>query len=579
VPIGVPIPNSQVYILDERMNLVPIGAPGELFIGGAGVTRGYWRQPDWTAEKYLPDPFSAMPGARLYRTGDLTRFREDGEIEFLGRVDAQVKIRGFRIETEEIEAVLQEHAAVAQAVVLVVSGTNADAADNARLVAFVTAANGAISGGELRDYLRERLPDYMVPASITVLEALPVLPNGKVDRGALQVRGQATGSAARQLTPPRTLREAELARLWAEVLGLERVGIHENFFELGGHSLLAIKLLAKLEKRCGRALPLALLFRAGTVAELGAALDGEPQAAASPLVTIQAEGAGPAVCFVHDISGQALSYFPLAARLAAERRIYALQSPPRDHAESLTLAELAAAYLRELRAVEPRGPYVLAGHSFGAVLAFELAAQLEAAGETVGALLVLDADAPRYSIGSGSDRVLPDDAQLPEDELDLLLYAVRTLAIFFEREIPLRREELLPLKPRERFALTLARLQEQQLLPAATSASQLAALFAAYQTNIAALRNYRPGRLAARIHLWSASEAPRAADAPPARGWDGLTSDSVTVHETGGDHVSMLKEPHAATLAAQLHAVINEKQGVQPSGCLETRQPEAQIHG
>jgi acyl carrier protein len=261
-----------VYVVDAHLQPVPVGVPGELLVGGAQLAAGYWNRPELTAEKFVADPFSGQAGAKLYRTGDRVRYLPDGTLEFLGRLDEQVKIRGFRIEPGEIEAALRAQAGVREAVVVV----REDAPGERRLVAYVV---GAVEPEGVRGALKARLPEYMMPSACVVLEALPLTPNGKVDRKALPVPERGTGAG---YVAPRTPTEEILAGIWAEVLKLERVGVHDNFFELGGHSLLATQVVSRVRQACGVELPLREVFAAPTVAQLGVrleALRGEPRAA------------------------------------------------------------------------------------------------------------------------------------------------------------------------------------------------------------------------------------------------------------------------------------------------------------
>ncbi len=264
VPIGRPIANTRLYVLDRHMQPAPIGVPGELYIGGAGVARGYLGQPGLTAERFVPDAFGAEPGARLYRTGDLARYAADGNLEFLGRRDQQVKLRGFRIETGEIEAALLLHPAVRAAAVLL-----RDTPAGAQLVAYLAPAEAPAD--ELRAFLKQRLPEYMLPGAYVPLGALPLTPNGKLDREALP----APEPAARHdgaYVAPRNPAEERLAAVWAEVLGLERVSVHDNFFALGGHSLLAAQMIGRARRALGANLTLRALFEAPTIAGLAATI-------------------------------------------------------------------------------------------------------------------------------------------------------------------------------------------------------------------------------------------------------------------------------------------------------------------
>ena len=268
--IGSPIDNTHAYVLDEDLNLVPDGTPGELFIGGRGVARGYRNRPDLTAERFLPDGFSNVAGARMYRTGDLVRTRADGALDFIGRIDQQVKIRGFRIELGEVEAVLVEHPDVHQAV----AALREDATGGRSLLACAVSAPGAQpKADELRNFLRTRLPDYMVPARVVLLEALPLTPNGKVDRGAVATLRVEDPAAEINLDPPRTLIEERLGGIVCQLLKLEHVGLEDNFFLLGGHSLLGAQLVARVNDGFGVALPLRTLFDIPTVAGLSAEIE------------------------------------------------------------------------------------------------------------------------------------------------------------------------------------------------------------------------------------------------------------------------------------------------------------------
>ncbi|HKG15028.1 MAG TPA: non-ribosomal peptide synthetase, partial [Pyrinomonadaceae bacterium] len=271
IPIGRPVANTQAYILDELLRPVPVGVAGELCLGGDGLARGYHARPGLTAELFVPHPYGLEGGARLYRTGDLARYTPDGSIEFLGRADDQVKIRGYRVELGEIEAVLSAHAALKGAVVV----AGEDSRGEKRLAAYVVAAAGREQSevaGELRGYLRGRLPDYMIPSAFVVLESLPLTPNGKVDRRALPAPDAAGARAGAEFVAPRSPLEEALADIWRGVLGVERVGVHDNFFELGGHSLMATRVLSNVRRIFRIEPPLKVIFESATVAELALAV-------------------------------------------------------------------------------------------------------------------------------------------------------------------------------------------------------------------------------------------------------------------------------------------------------------------
>ncbi len=266
VPIGRPLANTRVRILDPHLRPVPVGVPGELFIGGTGVATGYWKRDDLTVERFLSMQFDGEPATRFYRTGDLARLGLDGRVRYLARADNQIKLRGFRIEPGEIEAALARHAQVREAQVLL----REDMPGDKRLVAYVVAREAGLAPADLRAFLKRQLPDYMVPAAFVPLPALPLTPNGKVDRKALPVPEYET--SAPEHDPPRTPMESAIAKVWAEVLNLQRVGINDNFFELGGHSLLAMQIVSRIKQRTSIDLSLRQLFETPTVSGLALAV-------------------------------------------------------------------------------------------------------------------------------------------------------------------------------------------------------------------------------------------------------------------------------------------------------------------
>jgi len=270
VHLGPPLPNSQIHVLDQHQQVVPIGVPGELHIGGASIARGYLNRPELTAKAFIPNPFNDEPEARLYKTGDLVRYLPDGTIEFVSRIDDQVKIRGFRIELGEIQAVLAQHPAMREALVIV----REDVPGDKMLVAYlIPQQEPAFTIRDLRHFLKEKLPNYMIPSAFVMLEALPLTPNGKVDYRALPAPEIAQLELEETFVAPRTPVEKELVSIWANVLKVERLGVHNSFFDLGGHSLLAMQVMSRLRQAFGVELPVLSLFEAPTVAELAEQID------------------------------------------------------------------------------------------------------------------------------------------------------------------------------------------------------------------------------------------------------------------------------------------------------------------
>lgn len=561
MPIGRPLANTQVYILDRRLSPVPIGIAGELYIGGIGVGRGYLNEPQRTAEVFVPDPFTAEPGQRLYKTGDLARYLPDGVIEFLGRVDFMVKVRGFRIELGEIEATLEQHPAIQQVVVL--------APGNERLVAYVVPQQQpGPTLDELRSYLKQKLPEYMVPSIFIPLEAIPLNPNGKIDRKALPQPDLANLRAAETYLAPRTPTEETLAGLWATVLGLERVGVRDNFFELGGHSLLAVRLMAHIHKQFSQDLPLAVLFQGATIEHLAGLLDRQAgDSLYSPLVAIQPIGADRTgseagrfpFFLVHPADGAVLSYINLARHLGPDQPFYGLQAvglngeqPPHTRIEAM-----AAAYIQALQTVQPDGPYLLGGWSMGSIVAFEMAQQLYRQGQSIAVLALLDHWAPSLN-STGAEA---DDAQ---DDPLLLTAFLKDLRGRFAKDLPALAGDWDQLGPEEQLNFILENARTLEVVLPDGGLLQMHRLLQVFKANVRAMWRYTPQIYEGRILLFKAGESLVAAQTgqagfdDPTLGWGQLSTHPVEVRLVPGDHYSMLAEPHVQVLAGQLRVYLDQ---------------------
>lgn len=400
ISIGRPINNTSIYILDKFSKPLAPGVAGEIYIGGDGVAKGYLNRPELTAEKFIDDPFTGIPGAKMYRTGDLGKYMHNGELECLGRIDAQVKIRGYRIETGEIEFQLAKEKDIKEAVVI----ARPDQFGVDKLVAFIvldlehlTAATSAMQVQAWKDSLKKSLPDYMVPDNFITVPAMPLTPNGKVDRKALAKHGAVITEEVHIYVAPRTDIEKLLASIWTEYLGVKKIGVHDNFFELGGHSLIAVKVMGRIEKETGKRLPLASLFESPTVEKLAQLFEPGKSITWDSLVPIKPKGNKMPLYMVHGAGLNVLLFNTLAMNMSPDQPVYGLQAKGLDGIDEPLdkIEDIAAHYISAIIEQNPSGPYALAGYSFGGIIAFEMARQLEALGKEVKMLAMFDTYAYR----------------------------------------------------------------------------------------------------------------------------------------------------------------------------------------
>jgi pimeloyl-ACP methyl ester carboxylesterase/acyl carrier protein len=388
--IGRPIPNCACVILDQNARRVPRGAIGELYLAGACLASGYVGKENLTSERFVALPDLGSPHLRYYRTGDLARWRYDGKLDFLGRADTQVKHRGFRIELGEIEAMLGSHPSIAQCVVVL----REDRPGDKRLVAYYTLRgdpNPTIF--ELREFLGSKLPEYMVPAAFVRLDTLPLTPSGKIDRRTLPLPDIKDVGVQDQYAPPRNGVEEQLAQIWSEVLGINRIGIHDNFFALGGHSLLAVRLFSEINNRLGRELPLSILFQQGTISQIAqffdASIEDQPIAR---IVQLSSSKNGHPLVVMPGLNGELLYSKELVDRVEHRSNVVGLQPnlDPRFLEIYADFGRMASEYVKIIRAHQPLGPYRLIGYSYGGILGFEIARQLGEQGQAVDFCGVID---------------------------------------------------------------------------------------------------------------------------------------------------------------------------------------------
>ena len=546
VTVGRPLANTQLYILDENREPVPSGTRGEVYIGGAGVARGYWQRPALTAERFVPDPYAPSPGATMYRTGDAGVLQPSGQLQLLGRLDDQLKLRGHRIEPGEIETRLTQLPGIQQAAVT--ARPRPDGQDVQLVACVVLAADARPDPAAYLAALRTQLPAYLVPARVEVLDALPQLPNGKLDRAALR-QPAALPAPAPALAPsyvaPRTDVEQQLANLWASALGVEQVGVYDNFFDLGGHSLIAVQVMGQLEKQTGQRLPLASLFTHSTVAALALLL--QPSAARlitwDSLVPIKPTGSKTPLYLVHGGGLNVLLFSALARNLDTEQPVYGLQAKGLDGVEEplRRLEDMAAHYLAAIRAQNPHGPYALAGYSFGGLIAFEMARQLLAQGQQVRLLAMFDTYADQ------SNHRAPRVVRLTQNATYTLKQTLFTLKLLLQA--PRRTLTYHQLLLGQKLAHLAHRLGFNQGYQPAWGYPQRID-----ELNAEAVRHYVLQPIPVAVELFRAST--RTFYMPDAEylGWRSFAQGGVRVHAMPGEHNYMFAPPHDKSFAALLQA-------------------------
>jgi thioesterase domain-containing protein len=521
---------------------------GELYIGGIGLARGYLNRPELTAERFVPDPFvskNTVGGDRLYRTGDLVRWQMDGNLEYLGRLDQQVKIRGFRIELEEIEAILETHPSVARCVVL----AREDQPGEKRLVTYVVKKTGVPwpNASGLEEYLKVSLPDYMVPSAYVQLDELPLNHNGKIDRKALPQPDR--GTPEEEYVGPRDPTEETLCRLWQEVLRRERVGVHDNFFSMGGHSLLAVQIISRIKLAFAIEIPLSALFEGPTVARMAkhiaAANVHEGPRSSQVLVSIQSQGSRAPFFCVHAVGGQVISYAELSQEMGPEQPFYGLQSPPANFfpESDISIQQMATLYNREIRSVQPVGPYLLSGWSMGGLVAWEMAQQLIKEGETIGLLALMDTTPP-------SGYLEADDR---DDEISMLARFALDMSRLVGKDPRPLVEQFFQADAQDQWKMVQETLTSYGVLAPKTAHVEMTALLDVYTRNALAMNNYSIQTSKQAVVYFRASETPERFS----KLWTKWAGVGIQFHSVPGDHFTMLRRPNVRIIAEALERYIS----------------------
>ncbi|WP_420630863.1 amino acid adenylation domain-containing protein [Candidatus Leptofilum sp.] len=548
--LGRPLPNYQIFLLNPQLQPVPVGVAGEIHIAGLGLARGYLNRPDLTAEKFIANPFSANSNQRMYKTGDLGRYLPDGRIEYLGRIDHQVKIRGFRIEIGEVEAAIRQHAAVRDVLVLAQEG-----GAGLQLVAYVVGNVDDL--GDLRPFLNQSLPAYMVPAAFVTLDKFPQTPNGKIDRKALPAPDSPTFVGEGLFVAPQDALESQLVQIWQDVLKLPAISTTANYFEMGGHSLQAVKLFADIEKRLKLRLPVSLLFEAPTIRQLATAVRQRQEAAKwSSLVPIQPLGSKTPLFCVHGGAGRVFHYHDLAQLLGTERPFYGIQpktDPTTHQAIYQTVEEMAAHYIREIKMVQPTGPYLLSGFCFGGIVVYEMALQLTGAGDEVGLLVFIDPTTP-----SNKPQLQPPP---PPEELDARL---RRHKKNMAQLGMLPRLGYILNSGKNRFVAYWHLFYRAWLRDWRKIRGKVLCLYLSWRSNV-------PSRLTdfyfmnvisePATHAYHPKQYPGEAvlffstlenGGDESLGWSGLPEDDLILHKVESTHLGILKRPYIDQVAAKL---------------------------
>ncbi|MEH1918687.1 amino acid adenylation domain-containing protein [Nostoc sp.] len=562
IPIGKAIANTQIYILDRRSQLLPIGVTGEIYISGIGVTQGYFNRPELTSAKFIPNPFSSESGAYLYRTGDLGRYLSDGNIEFLGRLDNQVKIRGFRIELAEIETILGQYPGVQKTVVI----AKEDVLGDKTLVAYVVPKQGETFGSEqLLSFLQQKLPEYLLPSAFFIVDSLPLNANGQVDRQALSALNPNNSKIEKTFATAEDPLQFQLTKIWETLLGIHPIGIKDNFFDLGGNSLLAVHLFSQIEKIFGLNLPLAILLQSSTIEQLtniirqqgfspeshnqvesSTSTNSGKSIAWSSLVPMQPNGSKPPIFCIHAIGLSVLYYRDLSLHLGENQPFYALQARGLSGKEApfTKLAEMAAHYIKEIQTIQPEGPYFLGGSSFGGLVAWEMAQQLVRQGQKVALLALFDTTGPNYIKQAPLEkRVSQHWDNLTKLGTNYVLEQIRNKSSWLKYKLQEKFRKLI-----FKFSLRIWRTVPYNYRKLTIE-----------EANKQAAKEYVLKAYPGRVTVFRAEErfALEKREVDPQMGWSEMVLGGLDIQNVPGNHDSIFREPHVRTLSEKMRACID----------------------
>lgn len=546
IPIGKPIANTEVYLLDENLNPLPPMTEGELYLGGDGLARGYYQNEALTTKRFIANPFSTDSNSRLYRSGDRARYRPDGVIEFLGRIDQEIKVRGFRIDPIEIEEALCREHSISQARVI----SRGQSAEEKVLVAYIVSSDSDLEESDAKSFLQGFLPSHLIPSRIVLVEKLPVTENGKIDDRSLIALETYDAPPQESERAPKGETEMRMAAIWQKVLSQETVPANRSFFDLGGHSLQALKLFNQIDQEFGKKLPLSTLFEAPTVEQLAARFAPQEPVTATPasVTALQKTGSKTPLFCIHGGDGGTLIYRQLADGLAQDRPFYTLEAPALSGEGDVapTIEETARTYLKQIRSVQQEGPYLLGGYCFGGIVVYEIAQQLKAMGEEIELLCLFDTDnpsvAPRYlSLTERASR------QWSESADDSWVGKVGKLS--------------------GRFGEGLVNKLKTQGEKAAASVVSSTGMDASpkLQTVIVreahdrAMRRYSPKAYNGDVVLFTAEDQGDGVIYPPHLGWEGYVRGKLEVATIPGQHLTIFQEPHVTILSQKLRQLLATK--------------------